>query len=143
MSLALLQLHTWVKYYCKLSFYKYVNKIYFFHTEPECLQEWLRVVKPGGYIVFTNKTQFSPIWESVQDKLEDDKSWQSVWKSNDMFYMPCCPKEDLSTRVKVLIYRKTTQRMKNPSMSKFGFNFMIGHGQTVPEIETLDETHGR
>ena len=76
-------------------------------SDPECLKDWLKVVKPGGRIVFANKTQICPFWEPTQDRLEAENMWKCVWKSHDLYHMPCNPKEDSNTRVKVMIYQKT------------------------------------
>ena len=76
-------------------------------SDPRRLYDWLRVVKPGGYILLTNRTEVLPQWLPVQEKLVFDRKMSHVFTSEDLFYLPCCPKESLTTRVKVQIYKKS------------------------------------
>ena len=76
------------------------------YLEPKCLEYWLKVVKPQGYILFTHKTKIWPKWEPIQTKFQNDQKWKHIWTSKDLFYLPSCSGEDILTRVRIYIYQK-------------------------------------
>ena len=78
-----------------------------FFSEPKVIHDWLRVVKPGGYISFTHKTIIWPKWEILQENFQKCGKWKHIWTSKELFYLPSCSGEDISTRVKVYIYQKS------------------------------------
>ena len=72
---------------------------------PSVLKDWIRVVKAGGYIAFTHKTNVWSKWEGHQKSLEEGQMWKHVWTSQDLFYLPSCSGEEPSTRVRVYVYQ--------------------------------------
>merc|ERR1712110_141639 len=76
------------------------------YLEPKVIHDWLRVVKPGGYISFTHKTIIWPKWETLQENFQKCGKWKHIWTSKELFYLPSCSGEDISSRVKVYIYQK-------------------------------------
>ena len=72
--------------------------------------DWLRVVKPGGYVLLTHDTHVRVKWEEAQKNLLNEKKWKSIWRSDDLWYFPCCSQEDASTRVRVYVYQKRSSR---------------------------------
>ena len=70
------------------------------------MNDWLRVLKPGGIISFTHKSQVWSKWEVVQKGLVRQMKWKQVWQSKDLFYLPSCDGEDIKTRVRIYLYQK-------------------------------------
>lgn len=70
------------------------------------MNDWLRVLKPGGIICVTHKSQVWSKWEKAQDKLVKTLKWKELWKSNDLYYLPSCEGEDIDTRVRIYMYQK-------------------------------------
>ena len=83
---------------------------YIFHTDTakisQVLEDWLRVVKPGGYIVLSHETKLWPEWEKAQSKLHNEKKWKYVWRSNSLWYLPVCEGEEEQSRVRIFVYQK-------------------------------------
>ena len=75
------------------------------YLSPMVFNEWLRVVKQGGLLVFTTKTGVMKTWEEEQDKREDLVQWEKVYKSPPLYYLPTLtdPSEE---RVYVFVYKK-------------------------------------
>ena len=60
-------------------------------SDPRRLYDWLRVVKPGGYILLTNRTEVLPQWLPVQEKSVFDRKMSHVFTSEDLFYAQKSP----------------------------------------------------
>ena len=75
------------------------------YLTPSALNEWLRVVKPAGLLVFTTKTGVMKTWEEEQGKREDMKQWERVYKSPPLYYLPTLT-DPSKERVYVFVYRK-------------------------------------
>merc|ERR1711924_152139 len=58
------------------------------YLNPSSLRDWLRVLKPGGKLVMTNKTAGWPLWEPVQATLLQEGLMEIVWLSEPMHYLP-------------------------------------------------------
>ena len=74
--------------------------------DPKVLDDWIRLLKPGGFICFTHTNDVKVKWESYQTTLVTNKRWKKIWKSCDMYFMPSCDKEDIKTRATVYVYKK-------------------------------------
>ena len=81
--------------------------LYHVLTDPTTLQDWLRVVKSDGFILFTHKTTVWPKWEPIQEKLQKENKWKHIWTSPDLFYLPSCSGAMEDERVRVYIYQKS------------------------------------
>lgn len=77
----------------------------------DLLKEFLRVCKPGGTVLWTNRADW---WKedkrsvrSVAEKLEKDGSWKQVLLTGEMDYLPNNPiKEDAELKIHYVAYRK-------------------------------------
>jgi len=69
------------------------------------LKDWLRILKTGGYCVFTVKSGILDKWKATQDMLEARGDWKSVYISKPLYYLPGLMDPKLE-RVYVYIYRK-------------------------------------
>ena len=79
------------------------------YLEPAALDEWLRVVRPGGLLAFTHKSACIAAWEARQQQLVDAGSWAAVWRSDGLPYLPVLPdecRERDDEVVHIYIYRK-------------------------------------
>ena len=84
-----------------------MNTIQFYlFLEPSVLNDWLGLLKPGGIACFTHKSQVWLKWESAQQDMVKSMKWEKLWQSNDLFYLPSCEGEDISTRVRVFLFKK-------------------------------------
>ena len=70
------------------------------------LKDWLRVLKPGGVVCVTHKSQVWRKWQLAQEKLIECMKWKKLWQSEDLFYLPSCEGEDVATRVRIYLYQK-------------------------------------
>ena len=70
------------------------------------LNDWLRVLKPGGTVCVTHKSQVWEKWELAQEKLIESMKWKKMWQSKDLFYLPSCEGEDVTTRVRIYLFQK-------------------------------------
>ena len=75
-------------------------------TDPEVLKNWLAILKPGGIMTFTVTNNLWQNWRAHQDDLEKSMQWKELWTSKDMFHLPSCKDEDVSTRVRLFMYQK-------------------------------------
>ena len=75
------------------------------YIQPRVLTDWIRIIKTGGYCVFTVKSGVLEKWKATQDALEARGDWKSVYISKPLYYLPGLrdPKEE---RVFVYVYRK-------------------------------------
>merc|ERR1719187_2653294 len=58
---------------------------------PSVLSEWLRVVKPGGLVVFSHPTAIAVTrgWEAEQDGMARRGEWSEEWASQEVLdYLP-------------------------------------------------------
>ena len=51
--------------------------------EPNALEIWMRIMKPGGILCIVHKTAVWPKWQDQQDKLVANKVWEKVWVNED------------------------------------------------------------
>jgi len=60
-----------------------------------CIAEWIRIVKPGGLITFTHRTNIydedNNGAKSVYEKFEKEGKWILLEKTEPMPYMPTNP----------------------------------------------------
>mmetsp|Transcript_25629 Transcript_25629/g.59709 ORF Transcript_25629/g.59709 Transcript_25629/m.59709 type:complete len:227 (-) Transcript_25629:70-750(-) len=69
---------------------------------PNLLQELGRVVKPGGPVVFTSRTDKAAEWESCAAAMEEAGVWKLFRKSEPMPYLPNNP--EYADRILVVVY---------------------------------------
>lgn len=76
------------------------------YLEPNALEIWMRIMKPGGILCIVHKTAVWPKWQDQQDKLVANKVWEKVWVNEDP--VPYLPSLNVtgSDRAKIYIYRK-------------------------------------
>lgn len=55
-----------------------------------CFSQWNRLVKPGGIVIFTQKTKIINHKEFVNvcEKAEKEYGWKSLYKSGPELYLP-------------------------------------------------------
>ena len=76
------------------------------YLDPAVLNDWCKVVKTGGYLVFTHKTAVWKIWEPTQEKLVHDKTMEQVYLSDDLPYLPGFSEEAKQhERARIYIYK--------------------------------------
>jgi len=75
------------------------------YLSPSAFDEWLRVVKQDGLLVFTTKTGVMETWEEEQCKREDMGQWEKVYKSPPLYYLPTLT-DPSKERVYVFVYKK-------------------------------------
>ena len=97
----------------KSSFLEWLNetKIYFIATinlplDTSVLVDWLKILKKDGILCVTHKSQVWTEWENVQEDIVNGGRLRKIWKSSDLFYLPSCEGEDISTRVRIYIFSK-------------------------------------
>ena len=78
------------------------------YLDPEVLSHWARLVKPGGLIVLTHKTEIWKKWEPVQTKFVLDGTLEHILTSSEMLYLPgfktACTNEN--ERAKIYVFRR-------------------------------------
>ena len=52
---------------------------FFSLADPSVLEDWLRVTRPGGSIVFSHKSKIWSEWEREHERLEREKKWRLRW----------------------------------------------------------------
>ena len=85
--------------------------IYFIATinsilDTSVLVDWLKILKKDGILCVTHKSQVWTEWENVQEDIVNGGRLRKIWKSSDLFYLPSCEGEDISTRVRIYIFSK-------------------------------------
>jgi len=75
------------------------------YLKPSVFDEWLRVVKPDGLLVFTHKTGVMQPWEEEQERRERMGQWKLVYRSPPLYYLPTLT-DPSQERVHVFVYRK-------------------------------------
>ena len=76
------------------------------YLDPSVIHEWCRIVKFGGYIVFTHKTAVWKIWEPIQEQLAHDMKIEKLSVSEDLPYLPGFSEDArLHERARIYIYK--------------------------------------
>ena len=75
------------------------------YLNPTVISDWLRLLRTGGYCVFTVKSGVLEQWRATQDRLEERGDWKSVYISKPLYYLPGLMDPKLE-RVFVYVYRK-------------------------------------
>ena len=75
------------------------------YLTPAVLEDWVRVVKTGGVLVFTHKTAVMDKWEEEQGRMEEEGMWRCKYKSDPLYYLPGLVRPGLE-RVYVYVYQK-------------------------------------
>lgn len=75
------------------------------YLNPQVITDWVRLIRTGGYIVFTVKSGVLEKWKASQDALEQSGQWKCVFTSKPLYYLPGLrdPKQE---RVFVFVYMK-------------------------------------
>ena len=76
------------------------------YLAPAALDEWLRVVRPGGLIGVTHKTAVWPLWEPRQEELCRSGRWREASLSPPLPYLPGFDESARRERAKVYFYRR-------------------------------------
>lgn len=71
-------------------------------NRPDLLREMARVVKPGGAVVFTSRTDTAAAWEANAAALEAEGVWERHARSEPMPYLPLNP--DYAEDIKMKVY---------------------------------------
>lgn len=71
-------------------------------NRPDLLREMARVIKPGGAVVFTSRTDMAAAWEANAAALEAEGAWKLHARSEPMPYLPRNP--DYAENIKVKVY---------------------------------------
>jgi predicted TPR repeat methyltransferase len=58
------------------------------YLSPDVLNGWSRLVRPGGILVLTHKTEVWKIWEPIQNELVRRGILEHVITSEEMLYLP-------------------------------------------------------
>ena len=74
------------------------------YLDPEVLSHWSKLVKPGGLIVLTHKTETWIKWEPVQDQFVLDGTLEHVLTSEEMLYLPGF--KSMDDRAKIYVFRR-------------------------------------
>merc|ERR1712137_260596 len=73
----------------------------YFDPECGCLDEFCRVVKPGGLVIMTHRTDNVDKWTLSFDKLLKDGKWEKVEVTEPLPYLPNNP--EFGDKIKVII----------------------------------------
>jgi len=86
------------------------------------------VLKPGGIVCYTNRTDKLDQWAAAEQKLTDEKSWELVERSERIPYLPFNQEFGKDTEIVISTWRKTfesalshTQDKKEPMKTTLGF----------------------
>jgi predicted TPR repeat methyltransferase len=79
-----------------------VGVMTYLEPEPDALEELCRVVKPGGLVCFTHRTDKVDAWIPAQKRLETEDRWTPVELTPALPYLPLNP--DYADRIKVTIH---------------------------------------
>jgi hypothetical protein len=73
------------------------------HAPAECLDELVRVTRPGGHVIFTLRSdQTPPGYDEKMAELEDTHRWQLVERGDEFQALPVAEPEVL---VRVWVFR--------------------------------------
>jgi hydroxymethylglutaryl-CoA lyase len=77
------------------------------YVEPNgpCLDEFVRIVKPGGYIVYTNRTDRLKDFRAKETELRDDGKWKLLEAKGPLPYLPGNPDYGTTVEVKIFLYQ--------------------------------------
>jgi len=78
------------------------------YLSPEVLAGWSKLIRPGGLIVLTHKTEVWKKWEPIQDGLVKDGILEHVMTSKELLYLPGFSSEgrNLNERAKIYCFRR-------------------------------------
>lgn len=96
-----------------------------------CLDEFVRVVKPGGFVVMTHRTDKNESWDPRQEQMVKDGVWEKVEITDPMPYLPNNPEYGEKIKVKIYIYRvckKDKVDMKVTNQRSAGFYVKTAKG---------------
>lgn len=82
-----------------------VGVMTYLETDGCSLDEFCRVVKPGGLVLFTHRTDKVDQWTTRQERMEKDRRWERVEISEPLPYLPGNPEYGEKVKVIVHIYR--------------------------------------
>lgn len=101
-----------------------VGVMTYLNSEGCCLDEFCRIVKPGGLVIMTHRTDKLDLWDPRQEQMEKDGRWKKVDISEPLPYLPENPEYAEKIKVKVYIYRvgkKDKVDMKVTNQKSVGF----------------------
>jgi len=103
------------------------------YLEPDgpALEELCRVVKPGGFVLFTHRSDKVDKWNPKHDKLVAEGKWEKVEVSDPLPYLPGNPEYGDSIKVIIHVYRvckKDSVDMKVPTKRSSGFYVKAAKG---------------
>jgi len=92
-----------------------VGVLTYIQPESGCMEEFCRIVKAGGLIVFTHRTDYVDKWAAKHEELESQGKWEKVEVTEPLAYLPSNP--DFADKIKVVVHvyrvrRKTDVEMK-------------------------------
>mmetsp|Transcript_54520 Transcript_54520/g.132341 ORF Transcript_54520/g.132341 Transcript_54520/m.132341 type:complete len:323 (+) Transcript_54520:275-1243(+) len=70
-----------------------------------CLDEFVRIVKPGGYIIYTNRTDRLEEFEPKETSLESQGKWKLVEKKGPLPYLPGNPEYGTDVEVTIFLFQ--------------------------------------
>lgn len=74
------------------------------YLDPEVLSHWSKLIKPGGLIVLTHKTETWKKWEPVQEQFVLDGTLEHMMTSQEMLYLPGF--KSMDDRAKIYVFRR-------------------------------------
>eukprot|EP00746_Dinoflagellata_sp_MGD_P163790 gnl/MRDRNA2_/MRDRNA2_92020_c1_seq1.p1 gnl/MRDRNA2_/MRDRNA2_92020_c1~~gnl/MRDRNA2_/MRDRNA2_92020_c1_seq1.p1 ORF type:complete len:277 (-),score=68.65 gnl/MRDRNA2_/MRDRNA2_92020_c1_seq1:536-1366(-) len=95
-----------------------VGVLTYINPETCCLREFLRVLKPGGIVCYTNRTDKLDQWAASEQKLIDEKSWELVERSERIPYLPFNKEFGKDTEIVISVWRKTPEVAVNDMQGK-------------------------
>lgn len=69
------------------------------------LQEMIRVVRPGGVVAFTHRTDKVDAWRDAQGQLVAEKKWELLHETQPMPYLPTNPEYGSKIQVRIHMYK--------------------------------------
>ena len=76
------------------------------YLSPDVLAGWSNLVRPGGLVVLTHKTDVWEIWSPIQEKLVEDGVLEHVTTSKELLYLPGFSSRDENERAKIYVFRR-------------------------------------
>ena len=77
-------------------------------TPSICLPEFIRWVRPGGYICYTNRTDKLETFAVEETRLQQTGLWKLIKKVGPLPYLPNHPDYGTDVQVMIFLYQKTT-----------------------------------
>lgn len=77
------------------------------YLEPDgcSLDEFCRVVKPGGLVIFTHRSYKVERWKAKHDQLVKDGKWEKVEITEPLPYLPKNPEYGENIKVIIHVFR--------------------------------------